>query len=175
MTNFQRNFSTGEVEVEGSVIYHELNTANAANALCVLRREHPVDGFDTDMETFLGLYNGFVLTVSPARSRATPSLPAGSRWRRIEVKVSLPPASAANFVLGYVRVPQAEVSSPSVINKARKPAGKADDRRADCRSVRALKKHWDNLLSAYRADHARRSWAAWSISGIPISAWSRST
>ena len=71
-----------------------------------------------------------------------------------QVKVSLAPGEERrfNFVLGYVEVPQAEkFVAPSVINKA--PAKAllekltTDEQIAD--AFNALKKHWDNLLSAY--------------------------
>ena len=55
MTNFQRNFSTGEVEVEGSVIYHKTEYRERRNHYAFYAVNTPVDGFDTDMETFLGL------------------------------------------------------------------------------------------------------------------------
>ena len=59
MLNFQRNYSTGEVEVEGGVIYHKTEYRERRNHYAFYGVNLPVDGFDTDMETFLGLYNGF--------------------------------------------------------------------------------------------------------------------
>ena len=41
MKNFQRNFSTGEVEIEGSILYHKTDTGNAGiTTLCFLST-HP--------------------------------------------------------------------------------------------------------------------------------------
>ena len=59
MENFQRNFSTGEVEVEGSVIYHKTEYKERRNHYAFYSVNAPVDGFDTDRETFIGLYNEF--------------------------------------------------------------------------------------------------------------------
>ncbi|MBQ4580489.1 MAG: glycosyl transferase, partial [Clostridia bacterium] len=59
MLNFQRNFSTGEVEVEDGVIYHKTEYRERRNHYAFYTVNAPIDGFDTDMETFLGLYNGF--------------------------------------------------------------------------------------------------------------------
>ena len=115
----------------------------------------PVDGFDTDMETFLGLYNGFENPQAVFTGKMGNSIASG--WQPMaahQVKVSLAPGEERrfNFVLGYVEVPQAEkFVAPSVINKA--PAKAllekltTDEQIAD--AFNALKKHWDNLLSAY--------------------------
>ena len=59
MENFQRNFSTGEVEVDGSVIYHKTEYKERRNHYAFYSVNAPVDGFDTDRETFIGLYNEF--------------------------------------------------------------------------------------------------------------------
>ena len=59
MLNFQRNFSTGEVEVEDGVVYHKTEYRERRNHYSFYAVNVPVDGFDTDMETFLGMYNGF--------------------------------------------------------------------------------------------------------------------
>ena len=59
MENFQRNFSTGEVEVEGSVIYHKTEYKERRNHYAFYGVNADIAGFDTDRETFVGLYNGF--------------------------------------------------------------------------------------------------------------------
>ena len=155
MTNFQRNFSTGEVEVEGSVIYHKTEYRERRNHYAFYAVNTPVDGFDTDMETFLGLYNGFENPQAVMTGKMGNSIASG--WQPMaahQVKVALAPGEERrfNFVLGYVEVPQAEkFVAPSVINKA--PAKAllekltTDEQIAD--AFNALKKHWDNLLSAY--------------------------
>ena len=61
MTNYQRNFSTGEVEVEGggSTIYHKTEYRERRDHFAFYDVNAPVAGFDTDRETFFGLYNDF--------------------------------------------------------------------------------------------------------------------
>jgi len=59
MENFQRNFSTGEVEVQGSVIYHKTEYKERRNHYAFYSVNHKVQGFDTDRESFIGLYNDF--------------------------------------------------------------------------------------------------------------------
>ncbi len=155
MLNFQRNFSTGEVEVEGSVVYHKTEYRERRNHYSFYAVNKPVDGFDTDMETFLGLYNGFDAPQSVTTGRMGNSVASG--WQPMaahQLKVALAPGETKkfNFVLGYVELPVEEkFAAPGVINK--KPAkGLLDllttDEQIDAAFV-ALRKHWDNLLSAY--------------------------
>ena len=58
MTNYQRNFSCGEVEIEGSTIYHKTEYRERRNHFAFYHVNAPIAGFDTDRETFIGLYNG---------------------------------------------------------------------------------------------------------------------
>ncbi|MBQ4215017.1 MAG: glycosyl transferase, partial [Bacteroidales bacterium] len=59
MENFQRNFSTGEVEIEDSVIYHKTEFKERRNHYAFYSVNTPIQGYDTDRESFIGLYNGF--------------------------------------------------------------------------------------------------------------------
>ena len=57
MTNFQRNLSIGEVEIEGSAIYHKTEYRERRNHYAVFSVNTTVDGFDTDRDSFIGAYN----------------------------------------------------------------------------------------------------------------------
>ena len=57
MENFQRNFSTGEVEVEGSTIYHKTEYRERRNHYAFYHVNQPIQGYDTDRESFMGLYS----------------------------------------------------------------------------------------------------------------------
>ena len=72
-TNFQRNFSTGEVEIEGSAIYHKTEYRERRNHFAVYAVNAPIDGFDTDRESFLGAYNGFGEPRAVFENAAVPS------------------------------------------------------------------------------------------------------
>ena len=155
MLNFQRNFSTGEVEVEGSVIYHKTEYRERRNHYSFYAVNVPVDGFDTDMETFLGLYNGFDAPQAVMTGKMGNSVASG--WQPMaahQIKAHLEPGESKNyiFVLGYVELPEAEkFEAPGVINK--RPAkellaGLSTDDQVD-EAFSALCRHWDNLLSAY--------------------------
>ena len=61
MENFQRNFSTGEVEIEQqtSTIYHKTEYRERRNHYAFYHVNTPIQGFDTDRESFVGLYNEY--------------------------------------------------------------------------------------------------------------------
>ena len=158
-SNFQRNFSTGEVEIGGSTIYHKTEFRERRNHYAFYTVNADIEGFDTDRDTFTGLYNGFdapdaVMECRSRNSRAHGWSPAASH----HLKVELGPGEEKQFifVLGYVEVPVEEkFQSLQVINK--KPAeqmiaqfGSPED--AD-RAFRALGAFWDDLLSAFRLEH----------------------
>ncbi|MBE5804730.1 MAG: glycosyl transferase [Clostridiales bacterium] len=155
MLNFQRNFSTGEVEVEDGVIYHKTEYRERRNHYSFYTVNTPIDGFDTDMETFLGMYNGFdapqsVLTGKMGNSVASGWQPMASH--QIKVHLEAGESKKFNFVLGYVEVPVEEKwAAPGIINKTPAKAMIAElttDEQIQAK-FDALKAHWDNLLSAY--------------------------
>ena len=48
MENFQRNFSTGEVEIDGSTIYHKTEYKERRNHYAFYHVNTPIQGFDTE-------------------------------------------------------------------------------------------------------------------------------
>ena len=105
MTNFQRNFSTGEVEVHGSEIYHKTEYRERRNHYAVFAVNAPIDGFDTDRDTFLGAYGensapAVVVNGKSGDSVASGWAPVGSH----HLKITLQPGESRDliFVLGYV-------------------------------------------------------------------------
>lgn len=53
-TNFQRNYSTGEVEVVDGVIYHKTEYRERRNHFAYFACSAPAAGFDTQRDSFLG-------------------------------------------------------------------------------------------------------------------------
>ena len=123
MTNFQRNFNIGEVEVEGSVIYHKTEYRERRNHFAFYSANQPVSGFDTDRETFFGLYNGFdepekVLSGTSGNSIAHGWSPIASHFFEIDLKPG--EEHEIIFVLGYVENEKTEkFIAPGVINKTK--------------------------------------------------------
>jgi cellobiose phosphorylase len=159
MTNFQRNFSTGEVEVEDGVIYHKTEYRERRNHYAFYSVNGPVAGFDTDRETFLGIYNGFdhpdaVFSGKPRNSIAHGWSPVASHC----VEVDLEPGEEKNlvFVLGYIENPDNEkFIAPKVINKVRAKAmiERYDTNEKVEAAFRELKEYWDSKLSVITLDH----------------------
>ena len=156
MTNFQRNYNTGEVEVEGSVIYHITEYRERRSHYAVFGVNVPVDGFDTDRESFLGLYNGFdrpdaVFRGKPGNSIASGWAPVGSHY--LEVRLEPGEEKSFIFVLGYCENPEDHKwEAPGIVNK--EPAKRLLDRFRTDEQVEAafvkLKEYWDGLLSRFR-------------------------
>ncbi|RCX21400.1 cellobiose phosphorylase [Fontibacillus phaseoli] len=156
MTNFQRNLSTGEVEVKDSVIYHKTEFRERRNHYAFYSVNRNIDGFDTDRESFVGLYNGLHEPQVVVAGKATNSVASG--WSPIgshEVKLTLAPGEEQSlvFILGYVEVAEEDKwEAPSVINK--KPAQAmiekfATDADVD-RAMEELASYWEGLLSKYQ-------------------------
>lgn len=122
-TNFQRNFSTGEVEVENSCIYHKTEYRERRNHYAFYSVNTEISGFDTDRETFLGIYNGFDMPEMVANGSSGNSIAHG--WSPVAshfIQMNLMPQEEKEFifVLGYVENHESEkFSAPNIINKAK--------------------------------------------------------
>ena len=154
-TNFQRNFSTGEVEVEGSTIYHKTEYRERRNHYALFTVNTPIDGFDTSRDAFLGAWRSNANPEVVENGRCTNSVAHG--WAPVgvhQVNVTLQPGESRSliFVLGYIENPEDEKwAAPGVINKTRAQAMAAryaTDAQVDAALAR-LHDHWNNLLSTY--------------------------
>ncbi|MFZ1063149.1 MAG: glycosyl hydrolase family 65 protein [Acidimicrobiales bacterium] len=124
-TNFQRNFSTGEVEVLDGVIYHKTEYRERRNHFAYFACSEPVAGFDTQRETFLGPYRGWDAPAAVERGEAFNSLahgwaPIGSHHVRLDLGAN--ETREVIFVLGYAENPEDEKFDPpasQTINKSR--------------------------------------------------------
>ena len=158
MENFQRNFSTGEVEIDGSTIYHKTEYKERRNHYAFYHVNAPVDGFDTDRESFLGLYNGFdepqvVIEGKPRNSEAHGWSPIASHY----MEITLQPGESRDlvFMLGYVENEQDEKwESKGVVNKtkAREMIARFDSAEKVDKAFGELRAYWDNLLRRFTLD-----------------------
>ena len=155
MKNFQRNFSTGEVEVVGSTIFHRTEYRERRNHYAIYSVNTTVDGFDTSRDAFLGAYRGANEPEVVENGACTGSMASG--WSPIashQINVTLAPGETKSFifVLGYIENAEDDKwESYGVINK--KKAYAMLDRYKDDASVdkalAQLKDYWDDLLSKY--------------------------
>jgi cellobiose phosphorylase len=103
-TNFQRNFSIGEVEVIDGTIYHKTEYRERRNHFAFLACSVPPDGFDTQRDAFLGPYRGWDNPLVVESGQSTNSIAHG--WAPIgsqQIRLTLDPGARQEitFVLGY--------------------------------------------------------------------------
>ena len=168
MENFQRNFSTGEVEIEDSVIYHKTEYRERRNHYSFYSVNTPIQGYDTDRETFVGLYSeksmpDVVAEGTPRNSWAHGWSPIASHY----IEVELQPGAEKDliFLLGYVEekqeqkwiAPDGSFSDKDglnmVINKtqAKNMIAAFDTTEKVDKAFAELQAYWDNLLGIYVA------------------------
>ncbi|MBN1609389.1 MAG: glycosyl transferase [Polyangiaceae bacterium] len=160
MTNFQRNFSIGEVEVVGSTIYHKTEYRERRNHYAFYHVNAPVEGFDTDRDVFMGMYNGMhepeVVTEGKSKdSVASGWAPAASHC----VNVTLAPGEkrVLVFLLGYIENPENEKwEKRGVINKKRalemiRAFSTPEQIEA---ALAQLRQYWSDLLGNYTLQSA---------------------
>ncbi len=173
-TNFQRNFSTGEVEIKGSVIYHKTEYKERRDHYAFYSVNAPLAGFDSDREAFLGTWGGFESPRAVAEGKSGNSVADG--WSPIAshcVELSLAPGEERElvFLLGYVEngadekwewqlgTPDADgllqsafaPNGRNIINKRKAEAmiARLEEPGAVDREFARLAQYWDGLLSRY--------------------------
>ena len=168
-TNYQRNLSIGEVEIEndgpyGSAIYHKTEYRERRDHYAVYGVNAHAAGFDTDRDTFVGAYNGLGEAAVPRAGVSANSVASG--WYPIgshSLEITLEPGESTSYtyVLGYIENPQDEKWAPAdeaagiealqVINKTRAHellSRFATNEQTDA-AFEALRTYWTNLLSTY--------------------------
>ncbi len=154
-TNFQRNYSTGEVEVEGGTIYHKTEYRERRSHYAFFCSSCPPDGFDTSRDAFCGPYRGFADPIAVEHGACSGSIAHG--WAPVaalQFDLTLEPGEERDliFVLGYVEnKPEEKWAAPNIINKtpalamaARYKTGEQVDA-----ALAALSAHWSELLGIY--------------------------
>ncbi len=162
MNNFQKNYSTGEVEIEpyngNSCIYHKTEYRERRNHYAIHAVSTECSGFDTEREKFLGTYGSpaspqAVINQTSYNSVANGWQPVGS----FRIDVTLKPGESRDYVyvLGYIENPADDKwEAPQKINKTRAKemmdnflsVSKFDE------ALAALKVYWNNLLSTYKLE-----------------------
>ncbi|NHT17823.1 glycosyl transferase [Cellulomonas sp. IC4_254] len=168
-TNYQRNLSLAEVEVEqdgphGSAIFHKTEYRERRDHYAVYGVNTRASGFDTDRDTFVGPYNGLGEADVPRAGRATGSIASG--WYPIgshQVDVTLAPGESRSltYVLGYVENPHDEKWAPADeaagvpalqrVNRERAHAllSRFATTEQTLAAFEALRTSWTDLLSTY--------------------------
>jgi len=156
--NLQRNLSTGEVEIDGSTLYHKTEYKERRNHYAFYHVNSEIKGYDTDRESFVGLYNEIsepqaVLDGAPRNSEAHGWSPIASHY----IEVTLQPGQEKEFIflLGYIENPEDEKwERKGVVNKTRahELISKFDTSEKVNAALAELAAYWDNLLSIYQVE-----------------------
>ena len=157
-TNYQRNFNTGEVEVDDGVIYHKTEYRERRDHFAFFACSEPLSGFDTQRAAFLGPYRGWDAPLAVARGESFNSIahgwaPMGSH--HVELRLEPGQSHPAIFLLGYHENPPAHKFDPpgsQTINKSRvKPLiQRYLDRDAVDAAFERLRDYWDDLLGVFQ-------------------------
>src|SRR6266542_3211043 len=122
-TNFQRNYSIGQVEVVDEVIYHKTEYRERRDHFAYFACSEKLAGFDTIREDFLGAYRGWNEPAVVENGESCNSVAYG--WQPIgsqHVKLQLKPGEQKQiiFILGYQENPKDDKFDPpgsQIINK----------------------------------------------------------
>jgi len=159
-TNYQRNYSTGQVEIVDDVIYHKTEYRERRNHFAYFACSEPLAGYDTQREAFLGPYRGWHEPLAVERGESGNSVAHG--WQPIgshHVRLTLQPgeARAVIFVLGYHENPKSEKFDPpdsQTINKRTvKPIIAKYLQTENVESAfQQLRDSWGGLLGIYQVE-----------------------
>jgi cellobiose phosphorylase len=156
MTNFQRNLSLAEVEVEGSAIYHKTEYRERRNHYAFYSVNESIVGFDSYRDSFLGPDNGFDSPQAVLKGESSNSIAHG--WAPVashHLKLRLAPGESKTmiFLLGYgENDPDDKWEAPGVIRKdqARRMIQRFHTAEAVDQAFDELARHWQDSLSHFR-------------------------
>ena len=157
-TNFQRNFSIGEVETEPHAIYHKTEYRERRNHFAFLWSDRIPDAMDTSRDAFIGVYGSPARPEAVLNGRCTGSIAHG--WAPVgamQMHLCLNPGEEDSFLvgLGYAENPVGEkFSAPGILNKVRahRMMEKYSSPEAFTRSMEDLNRYWKDLLSGFVLD-----------------------
>ncbi len=172
-TNFQRNYSIGQVEVVDGVIYHKTEYRERRDHFAYFACSEKLAGFDTQRDNFLGAYRGWDSPKVVESGQSADSITHG--WQPIgshHVKVQLKAGEQKKiiFILGYHENPKDDKFDPpesQTINKRTVLPTIARYLDADVveQAFEALRVHWLGLLDKYQVvtpdEHTNRMVNIW--------------
>jgi cellobiose phosphorylase len=179
-TNFQRNYSIGEVEVEDGVIYHKTEYRERRDHFAYFACSEKPTSFDTQREAFLGPYRGWNRPAAVEAGRASGSIALG--WQPIgaqHLRLRLKPGELKKviFLLGYHENPRTEKFDPpnsQTINKrSLKPViARYLEPAAVEQAFQDLQVYWDRLLGKFQVTtpdvHTNRMVNIWNAYQVMI-------
>lgn len=157
-TNFQRNLSIGEVEIDGSTIYHKTEYRERRNHYAFYTVNTPIDGFDTSRDEFLGAYGSIehpkaVIEGTSYNTVASGGAVIGSH--RIDLTLAPGEEKTYIFLLGYAENDdEHKWEALDVINKtpAKATIEKFVTDEQVVNALASLKEYWNTLLARYTVE-----------------------
>ena len=154
-TNFQRNLNIGELEVEGSAIYHKTEYRERRNHYAYYGVNAPIAGYDTDRDHFLGTFGTFARPQAILSGKTGDFVAhGGAPMAGLALDVTLAPGEERGsvFVLGYGKNPRdRKFLTPGVIRKdtAYRVLKKFSTDTSVENALTELAEYWDKLLGVY--------------------------
>ena len=166
MTNYQRTYSIGEVEVEGTAIYHKTEYRERRSHYGLFACTRETAGFDTSRDVFVGVHNGLHEASVPFAGQSRKSAAHG--WNPIgshQVNLRLKPGQSESFsfLLGYLDQGNGpKFDKPFVMNKDKGRELLANYQRPGAvdEAFASLQALWTGLLANQRPNLHRQSAAA---------------
>lgn len=153
-TNFQRNYSIGQMEIVDGVIYHKTEYRERRDHFSYFACSEKLTGYDTIREDFLGNYRGWnepqvVESGKSSNTEAHGWQPIGSH--HVNIKLKAGESKQIIFILGYQENPKDDKFDPpgsQVINKksAKKTLEKYLNQANTDKAFNELRDHWTMLL-----------------------------
>lgn len=172
-TNFQRNYSIGQVEIVDDVIYHKTEYRERRDHFAYFACSEKPAGFDTQREDFLGAYRGWNEPVVVENGESCNSIAHG--WQPVgshHVKVHLEAGEQRQilFILGYQENPKDDKFEPTGSQTINKKSAKQalarylQSANAD-RAFEDLREYWTTLLGKLQVstpdEHTNRMVNIW--------------
>ncbi|MBK7317473.1 glycosyl transferase [Candidatus Villigracilis affinis] len=172
-TNFQRNYSIGQMEIVDEVIYHKTEYRERRDHFAYFACSEKLAGYDTVREDFLGKYRSWnepevVESGTSVNTEAHGWQPIGSHHVKVQLKAG--ESKQVIFVLGYQENPKDDKFDPpgsQIINKKRAKAALEKylkQENAD-KAFNDLRDHWTMLLGKLQVttpdEHTNRMVNIW--------------
>ena len=172
-TNFQRNFSTGQVELVDEVIYHKTEYRERRDHFAYFACSGKLAGFDTQRDSFLGAYRGWDTPAAVEAGESCNSMahgwqPIGSH--HVKLKLGAGESKKVIFLLGYHENPKdAKFDPPDSQTINKKTVRPLIEKYLQQRNVEAafsaLMDYWSELLGKFQVttpdEHTNRMVNIW--------------
>jgi cellobiose phosphorylase len=171
MTNYQRTYSIGEVEVEPGAIYHKTEYRERRSHYALFASTHAVSGFDTSRDAFVGVHNGLHEPQAVLAGACTGSVAHG--WNPIgahQIDFDLAPGASESFAYLLAYVDNEGLPKFTADGKLNKQRGQelissyAKPGAVDAAFAK-LNAFWNDLLSNFQVEcpnpHAQRMGNIW--------------